>query len=135
MHDSVRLAHSGDWAGSLDAARRANLLLFGLHFLGDHTAITQNYLVAARALFNLGEWHESSILANLSLKGLQAESDKPNRAGALILLAKALNRHRDVNGARAALAELRGLLLGGATAESDQAEAGLLAQDLGMEWP
>lgn len=130
IHQSEQLAESGDWAGSLDSARRANFLLFQLQFPGTHSAIVRNYLTGALALLNLHEWHESAILANLSLKGLESESDKPSRAGALILLAKALQGHRDLNGARAALHEFQEILASGNASEIDQVESAKLARDL-----
>lgn len=131
---SDQCASVGDWSGALDAARRANVALFQAGVSGSDALVVQNYLRASRALFQMKEWHESSILANLSLKGLDGRTDKPSRAGAFLLLAKALGRHRDLTGARSALLELEELLTDGERAHEDWAEAGKLARSLGLEW-
>lgn len=123
------------WALELDAARRANFELFKAGAHGDDVRIAENYLRGARALFHLCEWHECSILANLSLKGLLNESDKPSRAGALLVLAKALVRQKDYGGAKRALGDLRGLNWEELLSSRELSELRELADNPEIEWP
>ncbi len=65
-----------------------------------------NYYLAADSMYHGKEWHEASILAELSLRGLTSWYDAPTRAEALLLLAKAHAGNRKLREACEILSDL-----------------------------
>jgi len=100
---ALRLASESRWIEALDSARQSNFLLLGCGIPQTSPIIGINYYLAAKSMFERHEWHEASILAELSLQGLNTWEETPGKGEALLLLAKAHMRNRKPEEAKTAV--------------------------------
>lgn len=93
----------------VEAARRSNMHLFRAGLRQDDPRVGMNYYLCATGMFDQREWHEAAILAELSLRALTGwtrEGATAGRGRALLLLARALDRHGAKDRAREFMDEL-----------------------------
>lgn len=119
-----------EWHKSVDAARESNFQFFRFGASQSRRVVGVNYHLVARGMYELEEWGEAAMLAQLSLRSLEFDVHWPSRADSLLLMAKCMSHFGEIEKAKGILTQLIEERQRAPDAEAIRSEAEALLQEI-----